>query len=941
MNTLRIVSIAVGFILGIVAAIAYGVPVPGIAVLPFCVAGLALTAWLFRRERQWKEFPVILLILAAVLFALPLGYWRAMQRLGPPAPGTLRHVFAALPDRAPIGLRGQISAEPELRGNGWGEVDLRVSEVRANPTGAWQRVGSGKVLLRVYPPRSAQPAALQALNRLTDPAAYGYRLEVQGAFEKPVSARNPGEFDPAEFLLQNDLLAQMRCKLGDVTILEESRGNWFVELAMAAKRNFLVTYKSTIRDPASRLIAGATLGARRALDLTTYRGSRVTQSFRHSGVGHVLAVSGLHVSIVAILLYGLFHTARIKPRQFTPFLIFFLLLFAVLTGARPSSLRAVIMNSVTLIALSYLRTNLRYAAFIGLSVSSFFILLFNPIVLFSPGFLLSYGAVLSLALVTRPLNQWIVLLRGFSAFFSVLWFGALVLLFCLFPRPFMAAPAWLGAAGSLWLLIVIGGRLNERFPVFYGLGFDRMPATLRMFLCAQLGIQAGMMIPLSAWFFGQFPVAGIFVNLIAIPAIGVVIQLGMLTGILGLLPQVGEWLARPIGAAATLSGDFFYWIVWLGQRIFPLHPVPRPTLVWMILYYVALGCLLAVDSWKLALQRVLYRAWPRLRHPRLALALTYLPPLLLAAAPLYWLAPHSEHAARVICFAAGRYPAAAVISDRGRAVAINGGGAFTGAGLLFQGIRSQGAMELQTAVLCGPQPEAGTESLATLAPKMPPGVCYVPIIAPTGQFVRAIGDDYLSDNAARGERWATRYETAHDALLAALGEAGTRMLPIEAGPLAAWSDMRLEALPGLTRMPKRFVTSARTALVALHTRGYRWLIVTDATPESLTAALADDMRPYDVVMLPDLSSRKSYREMVETAVSLARPRVVILSGKDMPSKDDFDAKEWARQHQITLLATAADGAIIASFDAKGEMILTGRASGRMTILTSQAPAPRP
>ena len=76
-----------------------------------------------------------------------------------------------------------------------------------------------------------------------------------------------------------------------------------------------------------------------------------------------------------------------------------------------------------------------------------------------------------------------------------------------------------------------------------------------MFLSAQLAIQFGMMLPLSAWFFGQFPIAGVFVNLLAIPAIGILVQLGMLTGLVGLIPVVGNVLAMPL-VTVSLSVTF-------------------------------------------------------------------------------------------------------------------------------------------------------------------------------------------------------------------------------------------------------------------------------------------------------------------------------------------------------------------------------------------------
>ena len=125
-----------------------------------------------------------------------------------------------------------------------------------------------------------------------DPRTFGYQLELATRREAWKPVRNPGEFNFRSFLRQNDVDVAVECNSAQVTILQQTSGFFLAELALTTKRHFLITYRNTIRAPASRLIAAATLGVRKAVDKVDYRGHDITEMFRHAGVGHVLAVSG-------------------------------------------------------------------------------------------------------------------------------------------------------------------------------------------------------------------------------------------------------------------------------------------------------------------------------------------------------------------------------------------------------------------------------------------------------------------------------------------------------------------------------------------------------------------------------------------------------------------------------------------------------------------------
>ena len=125
--------------------------------------------------------------------------------------------------------------------------------------------------------------------------------------------------------------------------------------------------------------------------------------FSLSGTAHVLALSGMHVAIIAALLFlvllPLNLLSRAKWRW--PVALAALWLYALLVGAPVSVVRAVIMLS--LIALAEILER-RPFPLNSLCAAALVILCFDPAQLYSVGFQLSFLAVGGILLLSRPLN---------------------------------------------------------------------------------------------------------------------------------------------------------------------------------------------------------------------------------------------------------------------------------------------------------------------------------------------------------------------------------------------------------------------------------------------------------------------------------------------------------------------------------------------------------
>ncbi len=156
-----------------------------------------------------------------------------------------------------------------------------------------------------------------------------------------------------------------------------------------------ITY--SVNDPeAAELLTGMVLGD------TTNLSQEIQEAFRATGTYHLFSVSGLHVGMVAIILWYVFKTLCC-PRKVTAALIIPLLFFYVLmTGLKAASLRSAVMGSIILIGLMADR---RPVLFNNLCAAAFLILLTDTNQIFNAGFQLSFGVVASILLLSSVFER--------------------------------------------------------------------------------------------------------------------------------------------------------------------------------------------------------------------------------------------------------------------------------------------------------------------------------------------------------------------------------------------------------------------------------------------------------------------------------------------------------------------------------------------------------
>lgn len=126
------------------------------------------------------------------------------------------------------------------------------------------------------------------------------------------------------------------------------------------------------------------------------------EDFMLTGTMHIFAVSGLHVSLFAALLFGVFSRMRLPYWSIAAATLLVSCFYVLLTGAAPSAVRAWMMIVFLLAARLFGRSSNPLNALV---LASTLALWYNPLLLSSLGFQLSYGVVASIFLYGIPLSD--------------------------------------------------------------------------------------------------------------------------------------------------------------------------------------------------------------------------------------------------------------------------------------------------------------------------------------------------------------------------------------------------------------------------------------------------------------------------------------------------------------------------------------------------------
>lgn len=318
----------------------------------------------------------------------------------------------------------------------------------------------------------------------------GNKVKIKGHCQHFSKAENDGAFDAQKYYASLHVMTVL--KKAEVVQVEASV-EVLKELCRVVKENAKDLMEKLLTKQEAGVMESLLLGDKGDLD------GEIRDLYQKNGIIHVLAISGLHISMIGTSLFHFLKKRGLSFFQSACIAGSFIWLYGILTGFSISSIRAIIMFYIFLGGQILGRTTDLPTSMMTAAV---LMLMKNPQFFFQSGFLLSYGAVAGVAAAgALPAKHkglsalqvsvftWLATLP-FTAYFyyQVPVYGILLNLFVI---PSMSAIVSLGLLGTLAGLISLSLGTFLLAPVHYLL-------QITFFLCRQIG-----RLPGAVWITGR------------------------------------------------------------------------------------------------------------------------------------------------------------------------------------------------------------------------------------------------------------------------------------------------------------------------------------------------------------------------------------------------------------------------------------------------------
>lgn len=350
---------------------------------------------------------------------------------------------------------------------------------------------------------------------------------------------NPGGFNYQAYMAYKGIWASAFVSQDKIAVVSKDPEKSVKTIVNDIRQHFANLADQSRHSESSAVLKALIIGDRSGISVDA------RERFNRAGVGHLLAISGLHIGIVASVAFIFFRWVLVRVtwllrRAWTRkgaalFSLIPVVLYGIIAGLSPATLRAVIMVSIFLMTFVFERDQNPINT---LALAAFLILIADPPSLYSISFQLSFTAVFAI-------------IYGFS-------------------------------------------HIPESLTVNHGSGSDNRRARLykRMlsfFLVSAFAVWGSM--PLVMLYFNQISAVGLLANFMVVPLVGFIsIPLGLLG--LFLIPlsvTVAFWC---IQAAAEILWFALAMVSWLADFQFSAVKVFSPSLLEIGCYYALCWSLL-------------------------------------------------------------------------------------------------------------------------------------------------------------------------------------------------------------------------------------------------------------------------------------------------------------------------------------------------------------
>lgn len=234
------------------------------------------------------------------------------------------------------------------------------------------------------------------------PCGFGDELLLEGKLYRPFEFDKEGHFSYRKYLARKGIQYILSVKRGNQAEILNQQANKSVRFYVIYYRNYLKEIlKQYLTVNEAGLLQAILLGDRSQLP------NHIRDLFERTGTAHVLAISGLHIGIIVGILLVLVKLLPLTRGLQYGVTIMVIIIYAFLTGGRPSVVRAVVMAVIVLTSL-ILEKEPDWPSTV--SLAAFILLIINPFYLFDIGFQLSFVCVLFIVLFQKQVQQGLITL---------------------------------------------------------------------------------------------------------------------------------------------------------------------------------------------------------------------------------------------------------------------------------------------------------------------------------------------------------------------------------------------------------------------------------------------------------------------------------------------------------------------------------------------------
>ncbi|MFO8084117.1 MAG: ComEC/Rec2 family competence protein, partial [Desulfobacterales bacterium] len=359
---------------------------------------------------------------------------------------------------------------------------------------------------------------------------------------KPIrNFHNPGGFDYKRYMAFRKVYGTVYVSAQKLILLKRHSETGIGMIIADTRRKISDLIDKTGQGTENGVLKALIVGDRNSIS------NDLRQTFNRAGIGHLLAISGLHIGIVATGAFLIFKVllSHIKfllwhawtKKAAVPLSVIPVFIYGLLSGMSPSTQRAVIMVTVFLAAFLFER---EHDPMNTLAVAALLILVVHPPSLFSISFQLSFTAVLAILYgLSRVQTPWRSDSRGIKT------------------------PIRVRVATKLFYFLMVS--------------FFAILGTL----------------PLSMFYFNQISLVGLFANFIFVPLIGfVVVPLGLMS--VFLYPLSGSVALGCLKAAAVVLEQALGMVHFFADLPFAAVKTITPSYLEMGCFYILFWAVLSL-----------------------------------------------------------------------------------------------------------------------------------------------------------------------------------------------------------------------------------------------------------------------------------------------------------------------------------------------------------